>query len=220
MMRDVLLTDSDRAFRDELRDFLMRELQPAAEAIEERDDWNAMKRVVQAVGAAGYLKLMFRDLYRGGLAEPGLTHATLLSEEAARINYAFETTIATALSCAYPLHRYATADIRERFLPGIVEGRTIGAIGVTEPGAGSDTSGIRTQIAFDAGRREWVINGLKRYISNAAVADVYIVYGVSDPQAPPGKGLSAVVVPAGTPGLSFPRRYTFMGAPRLRRRRG
>jgi len=211
MMRDFLLTDVDRAFRGEVSDFLRRELLPRAPAIEDNDDWNAVKAVVRALGEAGYLKLMFADLYRGSLASPGLTHATILSEEAAYINYAFETTIATALSCAYPLHRHAAPTVRERHLPAIVEGREIGAICVTEPAAGSDTSGMRTRITFDAARREWVINGLKRYISNASVADVYIVYGVTDPDAPPGRGLSAVVVPAGTPGMTFPRRYTFAG---------
>ncbi len=70
---------------------------------------------------------------------------------------------------------------------------------------------MQTRIEFDAARDEWVINGFKRYISNASVADVYIVYGVSDPAAPGGRGMSAVIVAAGTPGLSFPRRYTFMG---------
>ena len=210
-MRDFLLDGADRAFRGEVRDFLARELAPRAAAIEENDDWEATKAVVHALGQAGYLTLMFRDLYRGTLEAPGLTHATILSEEAAFVNYAFETTIATALSCAYPLHRHATPEVRQRFLTGIVEGRKVGAICVTEPQAGSDSSRLETTIAFDAARNEYVITGLKRYISNAAVADVYIVYGVSDPHSAPGKGLSAVVVPSGTPGLSFPRRYTFMG---------
>lgn len=212
--RDFLLDDADRAFRDEVRGFLERELAPRADAIEQHDDWDAIKAVVAALGAAGYLKLMFRDLYRGPLENPGVRHATILSEEAAAINYAFETTIATALSCAYPLHRHATPAVRERYLSGIVEGNSVGAICVTEPGAGSDTSALATTIEFDASHNEFVINGLKRYISNAGVADVYIVYGlsgVSDRNARPGKGLSALVVPADTPGLSIPRRYTFMG---------
>lgn len=210
-MRDFLLDAQDRDFRAGVRDMLRRELLPRAPAIEDHDDWDAIKAVVRALGEAGYLKLMFADLYRGPLSKPGLTHATILSEEAAYINYAFETTIATALSCAYPLHRHATAPVRERYLPGIIEGRMVGAICVTEPDAGSDTSRMRTTITFDAARREYVINGSKRYISNAGVADVYIVYGVTDPAAPPGKGLSALVVPTGARGLSFPRRYTFMG---------
>ena len=210
-MRDFILDASDRAFQEEIRTFLARELAPRAAAIEDRDDWEAIKAAVAALGGAGYLRLMFPDLYRGSLAKPGLTHATILSEEASAINYAFETTIATALSCAYPLHRHASPPVRDRYLPGIVDGRTVGAICVTEPDAGSDTSRLKTRIDFDAARNEFVVNGLKRYISNAGVADVYIVYGVTDAAAAPGKILSAVVVPSGTDGLTFPRRYTFMG---------
>ncbi len=210
-MRDFILDDDDRRFREEVRAFLARELAPRAAAIENDDDWEAIKAVVAALGAAGYLRLMFADLYRGPLAKPGLTHATILSEEASALNYAFETTIATALSCAYPLHRHAHAAVRERFLPGIVDGRIVGAICVTEPEAGSDTSRMATKIDFDAARNEWVVNGFKRFISNAGVADAYIVYGVTDPAAARGKRLSALVMPRDTPGITFPRRYTFMG---------
>src|SRR6478672_1413320 len=210
-MRDFILDESDRAFRAEVRAFLARELGPRAAGIEERDDWDAIKAVVAALGEAGYLRLMFADLYRGSLKKPGLTHATILSEEASAINYAFETTIATALSCAYPLHRHASAAVRERFLTGIVDGRIVGAICVTEPDAGSDTSRLSTSIEFDAARDQWVVNGRKRYISNAGVADAYIAYGVTTAGGDSGAGLSAVVVPGDAAGLSFPRRYTFMG---------
>ncbi|MDX1654052.1 MAG: acyl-CoA dehydrogenase family protein, partial [Candidatus Competibacteraceae bacterium] len=210
-MQDFLLDDAARAFRSEIHAFLERELAPLAPRIEEQQDWEAVKSVVRALGEAGYLKLMFADLYRGSLPDPGLTHATLLSEEAAAVNYAFETTIATALSCAYPLHRYATPPVRERYLPGIVEGRAIGAIAVTEPNVGSDSAGMETRITFDQARNEWVIDGFKRYISNASKADTYIVYGITDPAVPAQQGMSALVVPDGTPGMSFPRTYTFMG---------
>lgn len=210
-MRDFLLTAEDRAFRGEVREFLKRELAPRAADIEDRDDWNAIRHVVRTLGEAGYLKLMFADLYRGSLHQPGLTHAAILSEEAAYINYAFETTIATALSCAYPLHRYATESVRQRHLHGIVEGWQVGAICVTEPKAGSDTSRLETTIAFDTARNEWVINGLKRYISNASVADTYIVYGIDPVRSADSHAMNAVVVPKDTPGISFPRRYTFMG---------
>lgn len=210
-MRDFLLDDEDRAFRAEARDVLSRELAPRARAIEEDEDWEAVRTAFRVLGQAGYLTLMFADLYRGALSRPGLTHATLLSEEAATINYAFETTIATALSCAFALHRQAGPALKERYLTGIIEGREVGAICVTEPGAGSDTGGVSTRIEYDAARGEWIINGHKRYISNASVADTYIVYGISDPQAPVKRGMSAVVVPAGTPGLGFPRLYHFMG---------
>ncbi len=210
-MRDFFMTDEDRAFRAEIRDFLARELAPVAPLIERDQDWEAVKRVVRALGEAGYMKLMFPDLYSGSLSKPGLTHATILSEEAAYLNYAFETTIATALSCAFPLHAYARAPIRERYLTPILEGHAIGSICMTEPNVGSDSAGMETRVRFDAATREWVIDGFKRYISNATKSDVYIVWGISDPDAIPQKGMTAIAVPATTPGISFPRTYDFMG---------
>jgi alkylation response protein AidB-like acyl-CoA dehydrogenase len=219
VMQDFLLTEEDRAFRSEVRAFLQRELAPRAADIEDRQDWNAVKHVVRALGEAGYLRLMFADLYRGPLEKPGLTHATILSEEASAINYAFETTIATALSCAYPLHRHASGRLRDAYLEPILDGRAIGAICVTEPGTGSDSADMQTRVEYDARTNEWVVNGFKRYISNASVADVYIVYGVTPPDdgaKPAGKpngepGVTAVAVPKDALGISFPRNYTFMG---------
>jgi alkylation response protein AidB-like acyl-CoA dehydrogenase len=210
-MQDFLLDDIDRTFRSEVRAFLKRELEPRAADIEVRQDWDAVKHVARALGEAGYLRLMFPDLYRGALPKPGLTHATILSEEASYINYAFETTIATALSCAYPLHRHAGARVRDAYLEPILDGRAIGAICVTEPGTGSDSADMQTCVEFDERTSEWVVNGYKRYISNASVADVYIAYGVT-PGVDGGKpGITAVAVPKDAPGLRFPRNYTFMG---------
>lgn len=210
-MRDFILTDEDRAFRAEVRDFLARELAPRCVAIERDEDWEAVKAVVRALGEAGYMKLMFADLYRGSLTKPGLTHATILSEESATLNYAFETTIATALSCAYPLHAHARPAIRERYLTPILEGTAIGSICMTEQNVGSDSAGMETRIRFDEATREWVIDGFKRYISNATKSDVYIVWGITDPTVAPQRGMTALAVPADTPGMSFPRTYDFMG---------
>ncbi len=210
-MHDFFLTDEDRAFRVEVRDFLTRELAPRVDAIEIDQDWQAQLEVVRALGDAGYLKLMFADLYRGSLAKPGLLHATIVSEEVAYLNYAIETGIATALSCAYPLHAYARPALRERYLMPILEGRAVGSICMTEPNVGSDSAGMETRIRFDEASREWVIEGFKRYISNASKADVYIVWGITDPDVAPQKGMSAVLVPADSAGLSFPRGYDFMG---------
>lgn len=210
-MQDFLLSDEDRAFRAEVRSFLARELEPRARAIEVDEDWEAVKAAMRALGERGYLSVMFPDLYRGALGRPGLTHATLLSEEAASVSYAFESTVSTALSCAFALHRHAVPAVRERYLAPIVEGREIGAICVTEPEAGSDTSSMRTRIEYDPERDDWSINGGKRYISNASVADLYIVYGISNPRLPAQRGMSAVAVPADTARLGFPRPYHLVG---------
>lgn len=83
----------------------------------------------------------------------------------------------------------------------ILEGRTVG----------SDGANMETRIRFDASTREWVFSNFKRYISNAGKADAYIVWGITDPNVAPPKGMSALLVPAVTPGLSFPGFYNFMG---------
>ncbi len=210
-MHDFLLDDQDKAFRQEVRQFLQGELAPRMADIEDRQDWSSVRQVVRALGEAGYLRLMFADLYRGTLAKPGLTHATILSEEAAYLNYAFETTIATALSCAYPLYHFANPSLRDKYLTPILDGAAIGAICVTEKNVGSDSAGMETRIDFDEKTNEWVINGFKRYISNASVADVYIVYGLTSRTDKPQAGMSAIAVPAGAPGIHFPRNYSFMG---------
>ncbi|MFT4065434.1 acyl-CoA dehydrogenase family protein [Paraburkholderia sp.] len=210
-MKDFLLDAADRAFRAEVRDVLQRELAPRMADIEERQDWSAVRHVVRALGEAGYLRLMFPDLYQGPLVQPGLTHATILSEEASYLNYAFETTIATALSCAYPLYHFASEPVRDRYLLPILDGTAVGAICVTEPNTGSDSAGMETRIEFDARTNEWVINGFKRYISNASVADVYIAYGLTRDTGKPQDGMTAIAVPATAPGIRFPRNYTFMG---------
>ncbi|MFM0591830.1 acyl-CoA dehydrogenase family protein [Paraburkholderia dilworthii] len=210
-MKDFLLDDTDRTFRAEVKDVLQRELAPRMADIEERQDWQAIRQVVRALGEAGYLRLMFPDLYRGPLAKPGLTHATILSEEAAYLNYAFETTIATALSCAYPLYHFANPQVRDQYLLPILDGTAIGAICVTESNVGSDSAGMETRIDFDEKTNEWVINGFKRYISNASVADVYIVYGLTTHTGKPQAGMTAIAVPKTAPGIHFPRNYSFMG---------
>ena len=64
-MRDFFMTGEDRTFRAEIKDFLARELAPVADAIERDQDWEAVKRVVRALGRAGYMKLMFPDIYSG-----------------------------------------------------------------------------------------------------------------------------------------------------------
>jgi alkylation response protein AidB-like acyl-CoA dehydrogenase len=209
--RDFLLSDADRAFRAQVHEVLARELQPRAGAIENDGDWAALRDALRAVGQNGLLKLMFAELYEGPVAEPGLRHATLLSEEAASINYAFETTLASAISAAHTLHRYGRPAVKEGYLAGLLDASRIGAICVTEPGAGSDTSRLRTRVCCDEAHGEWVVDGTKRYISNASVADVYIVYGVEGLDGLARRRLNVVAVPADCRGIAFPARYTFMG---------
>jgi alkylation response protein AidB-like acyl-CoA dehydrogenase len=111
-------------------------------------------------------------------------------------------------SCEIPLARFGSPDQKRRFLPGLCDGSLIGVQGMTEPGSGSDAFGLTTT----AGRRAegWVLNGSKTFITNAPIADLFIVFASSDP-AKGFAGLSAFVVERDAPGLTIGRPIHKMG---------
>jgi len=192
-------------FRDSVRR-LLEELKPEFQRIEESEDWEAQKRCLLRLGEGGHFRHLFP---KDESCEPSLQKQAVVAEELAYANYATETTLASSLSCAMTLHRYANEELRNKMMPGLLRGEELCAICMTEPNAGSDTSGMTTTITDEG--EQWNVNGFKRYISNATVADYYMVYGVSDPRGSSGRKLSIVLVPKDCPGLSAPRTYHFMG---------
>jgi butyryl-CoA dehydrogenase len=106
---------------------------------------------------------------------------------------------------AGPLYLAGTPEQQERYLRPLASGEKLGAYGLTEPGAGSDSRGTKTRARRDGD--EWVIDGAKRFITNAGVADTYIVVAVTGaPQSEGGDGkISAFIVEKGTPGFTFGR---------------
>lgn len=205
------LTDAHAKLRKDVRDFFCKELAPRAPLIENDQSWDAVRAAVRATGQAGFLTFTLPGLHAEKTGPAGLVSQTIVSEEASYINYAFETTIASSLSCALPIAWHGTDEMKARYLSGLAHGETIGAIAITEPNVGSDSAGMETRMIYDKDADAYVINGFKRYISNAGVADLYIVYGITNPDEKPQKGMTALIVPADTEGLSIPRTYSFMG---------
>ncbi|MEU6228831.1 acyl-CoA dehydrogenase family protein [Streptomyces sp. NPDC047042] len=98
---------------------------------------------------------------------------------------------------------------KAEWLPRIASGDVLASFALTEPDAGSDPSTLTTKAHLDGD--EWVINGAKRYITNAPLADVFMVFARTDPDAPRTRGISTFLVPAGTPGLTVAPRDHKMG---------
>jgi acyl-CoA dehydrogenase len=96
---------------------------------------------------------------------------------------------------------YGTEEQKQRYLPALASGEAVGCFALTEAEAGSDPSGLRTRARREGG--EYVINGSKRFITNAELATVFVVFARTDPEAVGTKGISALLVDAGTPGLSL-----------------
>ena len=110
--------------------------------------------------------------------------------------------------CVNQLRRWGTSEQKSAYLPGLISGEAVGALAMSEPGAGSDVMGMRTTAVRDGDG--YLLNGSKMWITNAPEADVFIIYAVTDPDAGSRK-LSAFVVERGTPGLSTPQKLDKLG---------
>ncbi|MFE3850682.1 acyl-CoA dehydrogenase family protein [Streptomyces griseorubiginosus] len=102
-----------------------------------------------------------------------------------------------------------TEEQKAQWLPRIASGEVLASFALTEPDAGSDPSTLTTKAYLDGD--EWVLNGAKRYITNAPLADVFMVFARTDPDAPRTRGISTFLVPAGAPGLTVAPRDHKMG---------
>lgn len=164
------------------------------------DDGHIFPREVwKKCGEFGIQGLPVPDEYGGQGADP-LT--IVLAMEAlgygCRDNGLIFSLNAQIWSCEIPLIRFGTEDQKRRFLPGLCDGSLIGVQGMTEPGAGSDAFGMTTTAVQDGD--SFVLNGSKTFITNAPVADVFVVFAVTDPSKG-AFGLSAFLVERESEGL-------------------
>ena len=190
------LTETQRAIRDVVRDFARREVAPGARG---RDESGVFPRdLVTRLGALDAMGITV-PTEDGGL---GLdTNTQLLAiEEIAAADAALASIYTAHLLALEVVTLGATPEQRRQYLPGLAGGSLLAAFALTEPGAGSDIGSMTT-----AARRDgdgWRLSGEKTYISNAAEADVLVVFAKSDPSAG-FRGVSAFLVHRDTPGISF-----------------
>jgi isovaleryl-CoA dehydrogenase len=191
--------------RESVAAFAADRIAPRAAEIDEsnqfpRDLWPEL-------GELGLLGITVDEEY-GGSALGYLAHVVAMEEisrASASVGLSYG---AHSNLCVNQLHRWGNEEQRQRFLPGLVTGEHLGALAMTETGAGSDVMSMRTAAVRDGD--EYILNGSKMWITNAPLSDVMIVYAVTDPEAG-SRGLSAFVVERGTPGFSTPQKLDKLG---------
>ena len=199
------LTDEQAALRDVVRDFAAAEIAPHAEAWDR--DHSFPVDTVLAMGDLGLFGIPFPEEYGGGGAD--LTTLCVAIEELARWDQSLAITLEAGVGLgAMPIHRFGTEDQKQAWLPDLCAGTSLGAFGLTEPDAGSDAGGTRTAAALDEAAGEWVIDGEKAFITNSGTPITSIVTVTA--RTGPGE-ISAVVVPAGSPGFEVQPPYRKMG---------
>jgi short-chain 2-methylacyl-CoA dehydrogenase len=197
------LTPEQEDFKKVVRDFAEREIAPHAEAWD-RDHTFPVDTVL-AMGELGLFGLPFPEEYGGAGAD--FTTLCLAIEELARVDSSMAITLEAGVGLgANPVFRFGTEEQRQRWLPDLCAGRALGAFGLTEPDGGSDAGATKTRAELDGG--EWVIDGSKAFITNSGTAITSIITVTA--ATGPGE-VSAIVVPAGTPGLVVEPPYRKMG---------
>src|SRR6266850_641878 len=204
-----MFTDEHEMLRRTVRAFVEKEVAPQVDA------WEVAGRIPREfwrrLGELGLLGLEFPAEYGG--AGGDFLSSVVLGEEMARCRsggVAFSVLVHTDMSSPW-LTRYGTDAQKRRYLPGIVSGETVCALGITEPGTGSDMAGIATRAERDGGR--YRLTGSKIFITNGVYGDLYFVAARTGPGTAERRhaGISMFLVERDTPGFTVSRRLDKMG---------
>lgn len=202
---DFDLSEEYVALSESVYRFSLNEIAPLAERID-REDWFP-EELWSKMKQLGFMGLTIPEQYGG--AGMDILAGALMGEQIARFSSALALSVgAHAFLCTDSIYRNGNEEQRNRYLPLLAKGDKIGAMALTEPGAGSDATGIKT-VALKQGRH-YVLTGSKMFITNAPIADVFLVYAKTDPEKG-FKGISAFIVQRDFPGLSTSKKLDKMG---------
>jgi alkylation response protein AidB-like acyl-CoA dehydrogenase len=205
---DFDLTEEQQEFRRTVRKFAEEVIAPRAEEMDRREELPL--DIVQQMGEMGLFGLPFPEEY-GGQGADFLTFA-LAVEELARIDSSMAITLEAAVGLgANPIFAFGTEEQKKQWLVPMCRGEILGAFALTEPGGGSDAGSTKTTARLENG--EWVINGSKAFITNSGtpVSKVCTITAVTGESPGGHKEISAIIVPADTPGFEVGRSYRKVG---------
>ncbi|MES2282642.1 MAG: acyl-CoA dehydrogenase family protein [Pseudomonadota bacterium] len=197
-MDNIFITPEHELLRDQIARFIAKEVEPFAAQWEE--DGCVPRDVLRRMGEAGFFGLMYDAEHGGGEAD-ALTNLVFAEALSQSTFGGFIITVLVHTDMASPhLFHAGNAEQKAKYLPDVIAGKKITAVGITEPGAGSDVAGIRTSAKRDG--NEWVINGTKMFITNGVHADLYFVAAKTGPGK---RDMSMFIVEKGTPGFTVGR---------------
>ena len=203
---DFRLSEEQTLLKDTVARFVDEEVTPRAAVWDEEETFPS--EVFRAMGDLGLFGITVPEAYGGSGAD--FLSCLLAMEEISKGDAGLATSWgAHTVLCTESIYRNGTEAQRRRYLPGLIEGREIGALAITEPEAGSDAMSMRTRAEKQGDH--WVLNGNKMFITNGPLADVVIVYAKTDPEAGP-RGITAFLVEDGFPGFDKGKKLKKMGA--------
>jgi len=204
----LLLTDEQETLRSAVERFAREEVAPVIGELYEREEFPYA--IVARMGDMGLFGLPFPQGY-GGMGRDYVA-LCLAIEELARVDSSVAITLSAGVALGTtPIYRFGTEEQKQRWLPRLCTGERLAAFALTEPGGGSDAAAVLTTARREAGH--WVINGTKAFITNSgtSVTGVVTVAAVTGEPVNGRRQISAIMVPAGTPGLNVTKKYSKVG---------
>ena len=198
-------SDEIRALRDTLQDFVSKEIAPRAAEIDRSNQFPA--DLWKKFGDLGLLGMTVEEEY-GGTQMGYLAHIIAMEEisrgsASVGLSYGAHSNL-----CVNQIRRNGSTEQKRKYLPGLIAGTQVGALAMSEPGAGSDVVGMRTRADWKGER--WVLNGNKMWITNGPDADTLVVYAKNDLEAG-ARGITAFLIEKGMKGFSTAQKLDKLG---------
>ncbi len=201
---DYFFTEEQQVIRDLTRTIAEEKVKPVRAELDEKNLFP--EQIMKEIAKVDLLRVFIPEAY-GGLGG-GCVEICLVTEELSRACAGVAATYSANALAAMPIVLYGNEEQKQKYLSRIADGSSYAAFALTEPGAGSDASGVKTRaVETDDG---YLLTGTKQFITNGGVADIYSVIAVTDPKRG-ARGVSAFIVEKGTPGFEFGKVENKMG---------
>lgn len=202
---DFELSESQKAIQELARDFAEKEMRPTVMKYDESQEFPFA--IVQKLAELGFMGMTWpEDLGGAGLSE---LDATIIIEELAKVDPSVALTVASHNSlCTGHIMLFADEEQKKKYVPDLASGRKLGAWGLTEPGSGSDSGGMKTTAKRDG--KDWILNGSKTFITQGSVGSTYVIMAVTDREK--GKAsISAFILEKDMKGFTIGKKENKLG---------
>ncbi|WLR50746.1 acyl-CoA dehydrogenase [Bacillus tianshenii] len=199
------LSEEHEMLRKMVREFATEVVAPTAEERDEEERFD--REIFDQMAELGLTGVPWPEEY-GGSGFDYLAYVIAV-EELSRVCASTGVTLSAHVSLAgWPVYKFGSEEQKQKYLKPMAQGKKIGAYGLTEPGSGSDAGGMKTTAKLDGD--DYILNGSKIFITNGGIADIYIVFAVTDPESK-HKGVSAFIVESDFPGFSVGKKEKKLG---------
>lgn len=199
------LTEEHEMIRKMVRDFAKNEVAPTAAERDEEERFD--REIFDKMAELGLTGIPWPEEY-GGIGSDYLAYCIAV-EELSRVCASTGVTLSAHTSLAgWPIYKFGSEEQKQKYLRPMAQGEKIGAYGLTEPGSGSDAGGMKTTARLDGDH--YILNGSKIFITNGGIADIYVVFALTDP-AEKQRGTTAFIVEADFEGFSVGKKEKKLG---------